>query len=315
VTQTNSGGNYHRLDIPSGVYSVLFEKTGFRSFSRTHVALSAGESLTVDASLPLGSVHQSVTIRGGVTRVNTATANLGNTVFSTQVDNIPLVSRSFTQLMELEPGVNSDMPQAPGFGSNTLVSFSFNGVGESSNNYLVDGGRDIEPYNGNNLTIVSLDAVSEISIQNNDYSTQYGRDAGAISNVITKTGTNQIHGSLFEYFQNNAMDARNFFATSTPEDRYNDFGGSVVPIKKNKAFSSYRTRAGELLSRQGQEPPLCLRRRRLTGISPVWRPLPIPRRACLSPTIRFPRRCSIPTRSFSSKIITRSRRRDSIKAL
>jgi hypothetical protein len=236
VTQTNSGGNYHLLDIPSGVYSVLFEKTGFRSFSRTHVALSAGESLTVDASLPLGSVHQSVTIRGGVTRVNTATANLGNTVFSTQVDNIPLVSRSFTQLMELEPGVNSDMPQAPGFGSNTLVSFSFNGVGESSNNYLVDGGRDIEPYNGNNLTIVSLDAVSEISIQNNDYSTQYGHDAGAISNVITKTGTNQIHGSLFEYFQNNAMDARNFFATSTPEDRYNDFGGSVVPIKKNKAF-------------------------------------------------------------------------------
>jgi hypothetical protein len=240
VTQTNGAGNYYLLDIPSGVYSVLFEKTGFRRFGRTHVALSAGESLTVNASLPLGSVHQSVTVRGGVTRVNTATANLGNTVFNTQIENIPLVSRSFTQLVELEPGVASDIAQTPAFGSNTAVPFAASGVGtnsESANNFLVDGGRDIEPYNGNNLNIVSEDAISEISFQSNDYSTQYGRDAGAITNAITKSGTNQIHGSVFEYFQNNAMDSRNFFATSTPEDRYNDFGATVgAPIKKNKAF-------------------------------------------------------------------------------
>ncbi|HTV54807.1 MAG TPA: TonB-dependent receptor [Terriglobia bacterium] len=240
VTQTNSAGNYYLLDVPSGVYSVLFEKTGFRGFGRTHVALSAGESLTLNASLPLGSVHQSVTVRGGATRVNTATANLGNTVFNTQIENIPLVSRSFTQLVELEPGVASDIAQTPAFGSNTSVPFAASGVGtnsESANNFLVDGGRDIEPYNGNNLNIVSEDAISEISFQSNDYSTQYGRDAGAITNAITKSGTNQVHGSLFEYFQNNAMDSRNFFATSTPEDRYNDFGATVGgPIKKNKAF-------------------------------------------------------------------------------
>ncbi len=240
VTKTDSTGNYYLLDIPSGVYSVSFEKNGFRRFSRTHVALSAGESLTVNASLPLGSVQQSVTVRGGVTRVNTATANLGNTVFNTQIENIPLVDRSFTQLVELEPGVDSDIAQTPGFGSNTSVPFAASGVGtnsESANNFLVDGGRNIEPYNGNNLTLVSEDAISEISMENNDYSTQYGRDAGAVTNVITKSGTNEIHGSLFEYFQNDAMDSRNFFATTVPEDRYNDFGGTVgSPIKKNKAF-------------------------------------------------------------------------------
>jgi outer membrane receptor protein involved in Fe transport len=169
--------------------------------------------------------------------VDTTTANVGNTVFSAQVENIPLNTRSFTQLMRIEPGVNSNQAQEPGFGSNTSVPFSFNGVGQSSNNFLVDGGRDIEPYNGNNLAVVSLDAISQISIQNNDFSTRYGRDAGGMVNMIIKSGTNQIHGSVFEYFRNNAMDARNFFATATPEDRYNDFGATLGgPIKKNKAF-------------------------------------------------------------------------------
>lgn len=241
TTESNSTGVYNLLDIPSGDYTLVYEKSGFKKYSTTHVSLNAGESLTINASLEVGTSRESVTVRGAATRVNTTSANVGNTVHSRQVENIPLSSRSFTQLMALEPGVSSSQSQSPGFGSNTSVPFSFNGVGHgSSNNFLLDGGRNIEPYNGNNLAMISLDAISEISVQNNDYSAQYGRDAGALINVITKSGTNEYHGSLFEYFRNNVLDARNFFATGRPETRYNDFGGTIGgPIKKNKLFFFY----------------------------------------------------------------------------
>jgi hypothetical protein len=231
-------GVYHFLAIPAGTYGVKFEKPGFNLFERQHIVLNAGNSLQINAALSVGASHQTVKVEGGVVnRVDTTSANLQNTISGVQLSNIPLSTRSWTQMMGLEPGVNSNEPQEPGFGSNTAVAYSFSGSQTSSNNYLVDGGRDLDPYNGNNVGMISMDAIAEMSIVRDDYTTVYGRDAGGLVNIITKSGTNQLHGSLFEYFRNNVLNARNYFASFRPATRYNDFGGTLGgPLKRNRLF-------------------------------------------------------------------------------
>lgn len=234
---TDDNGNFLAPQLPTGVYRLEFDKSGFQKIIRPDISLSAGQSLRVDAVLNAGSVTESVEISSKVAQVDTATANVGSTIFGTQVQELALNTRSFTQLMTLQPGVNSSQAQQPGFGSNTSVPFSFNGGQTSSNNWTLDGGRNIDTYNGNNLSVVNLDAIAEVRIERNAYSAEYGRNSGAQINVITKSGTNEIHGSLFEFFRNDKLDARNFFAASRPKNRYNNFGGTVGgPIVKDKVF-------------------------------------------------------------------------------
>lgn len=235
---SDAQGDYNLLAIPAGTYDIEFTKSGFKSFKSEHIVLNAGDSLQINATLQVSSVRQTVTVPAVVNRVNTTSPSLTSTVTASQIANIPITTRSFTQLVALEPGVNSNESQEPGFGSNTFVSYSFSGSPQAyGSNYLVDGGRDIETYDGNNLAMISLDAIAQISILRNDYSAQYGRNFGGLINVITKSGTNHVHGSLFEYFRNDVLNARNFFATTKPPTRYNDFGGTLGgPIIRNKLF-------------------------------------------------------------------------------
>ena len=234
---TGEDGTFLAPQLPAGIYRVEFDKTGFQRLVRPDISLSAGQSLRVDGTLKVGAVSETVEVDAKVAQVDTATANVGNTIYGTQVQELALNTRSFTQLMTLQPGVNSSQAQQPGFGSNTSVPFSFNGGQTSSNNWTLDGGRNIDTYNGNNLSIVNLDAIAEVRIERNAYSAEYGRNSGAQVNVITKSGSNDFHGSLFEFFRNDKLDARNFFAASRPKNRYNNFGGTVGgPIIKNKLF-------------------------------------------------------------------------------
>jgi hypothetical protein len=152
-TMTESNGGYRLLDVSPGTYRLEIEHAGFRKEIRTDIPISAGQSLRVDASLTLGTVSDAVQVTTKVAEVDTATANVGSTVFGSQVRELALNTRSFTQLMTLQPGVASSQAQQPGFGSNTTVPFSFNGAQQSSNNWLVDGGRNIDTYNGNNMTM------------------------------------------------------------------------------------------------------------------------------------------------------------------
>lgn len=234
---TDAQGNYRVLDVAPGTYRIEFEHEGFSREVRDAVTVNAGQSLRIDANLKIGTVSDTVKVEETVAQVDTNTANVGSTVYGTQVRELALNTRSFTQLMTLQPGVASSQAQQPGFGSNTSVPFSFNGAGQSSNNWLVDGSRNIDTYNGNNMTMINLDAIAEVRIERNAYSSEYGRNAGAQINVITKSGTNDFHGSLFEFFRNDKLDARNFFASGKPERRYNNFGGTVGgPIVKDKLF-------------------------------------------------------------------------------
>jgi outer membrane receptor protein involved in Fe transport len=234
---SDAEGDYRLLDIAPGTYRIEFEHEGFSREVRDAVALSAGQSLRIDANLKIGTQTDTVKVESTVAEVDTSTANVGSTVYGSQVRELALNTRSFTQLMTLQPGVASSQQQQPGFGSNTSVPFSFNGAQQSSNNWLVDGSRNIDTYNGNNMTMINLDAIAEVRIERNAYSSEYGRNAGAQINVITKSGTNAFHGSLFEFFRNDKLDARNFFASGKPERRYNNFGGTVGgPIVKDKLF-------------------------------------------------------------------------------
>ena len=234
---TDAAGGFRVELAPVGHYRVEFEKNGFEKVVRNELELNAGQSLRIDASLPVGSVNESVQVNSQAAQVDTATANVGSTIGGKQVQELALNTRSFTQLMTLQPGVDSAQPQQPGFASNTSVPFSFSGSQTSSNNWTLDGGRIIDTYNGNNVAMVNLDAIAEVRIERNAYSAEYGRDSGGQVNVITKSGTNDIHGTLFEFFRNDKLDSRNFFAAIRPETRYNNFGGTVGgPIIKDKLF-------------------------------------------------------------------------------
>ena len=236
-TTSRADGSYLFPQVPVGTYQVTFEKPGFQKSVRSGVELSASQFLRVDSALTIGSVSESVEISTQVNQVDTATANVGSTIYGSQVQEIALNTRSFTQLMTLQPGVSSQQAQQPGFGSNTSVPFSFNGGQTGANNWTLDGGRNIDSFNGNNLSMVNLDAIAEVRIERNAYSAEYGRNGGAQINVITKSGTNDLHGTLFEFFRNDKMDARNFFAPVRPKNRYNNFGGTVGgAVIKNKLF-------------------------------------------------------------------------------
>ncbi len=234
---TGPDGAFRLLEIPVGRYRIVVEKPGFQRAERSGLELSAGQTLRVDLSLAVGAVTETVQVEARVAQVDTATANVGSTIFGSHVQELALNTRSFTQLVRLQPGVNSMQAQQPGFGSNTSVPFSFNGGGTSANNWLLDGGRNIDTFNGNNLTMVNLDAIAEVRIERNAYSAEFGRNAGAQINVITRSGTNEVHGTLFEFFRNDKLDAKNFFAVAKPKNRYNNFGGTVGgPIRRDKMF-------------------------------------------------------------------------------
>ena len=234
-TTTDAEGNYALIDIPVGDYRFEFEKSGFRKLARAGISLSAGQSLRVTAELVLGSVSEMVEVEAKLSQVDTNTANVGSTVSGSQVQELALATRSFSTLVMLQPGVNSNESQQPTSG-NTL-SFSVNGGWSHQNNWLLNGGRNADTYNGNNQTMVNLDAIAEVRIERAAYSAEFGRNAGGQINVITKSGTNAVHGSAFEFFRNDKLDARNFFATAQPKHRYNNYGFTVGgPIKRDKLF-------------------------------------------------------------------------------
>jgi outer membrane receptor protein involved in Fe transport len=236
-TTTDEEGNYRLLQVPAGTYRFEFEKAGFQRSVERDIALSAGQSLRVIGALTLGSVSETVMVESKVAQVDTTSANVSATVYGSQVQELALTTRSFTQLVTLQPGVASNQAQQPGFGSNTSVPFSFNGGQQGSNNWLLDGGRNQDTYNGNNLTMVNLDAIAEVRMERNAYSAEFGRNSGAQINVITKSGTNGLHGTAFEFFRNDHLDARNFFAKAKSKNRYNNFGGTLGgPVKKDKLF-------------------------------------------------------------------------------
>jgi hypothetical protein len=244
--QSGSGGQYAFTFLLPGSYSVKVEAQGFTTFTST-VVVSAGDRARVDAPLQVGQTSESVEVVSQSPLLQTENSTVENTVPEQHVENLPLSTRNLTTLVTLVPGANEgasvdglNSGQRPDDRRQTS-SFSVNGQDVELNNEVIDGTDNNERIIGTIGVKPSIDAVQEVNVETNDYTAESGRTPGGLVSVITKSGTNNFHGSLYEFLQNDAFNARNPFDPSPKfkqsEFRQNDFGGSVGgPIIKDRTF-------------------------------------------------------------------------------
>ena len=230
---TNGSGIYEAVSILPGTYKITFFKEGFQSLVRDGITLQVGV-LTVDGQLSVGTSATQIEVSTEATLLKTETAEQSTTLEAETLRELPNVGQDWQNFMKLLPGA-SGAPSASQGASNPGAGIAVNGNLPFYSNFLADGASTVLPHSAN--TDVSIfETVSELQINTSTFSAQYGI-GGAVFNQISKGGTNQWHGTGYEYFQNDDLNARDFFSPSVANLRYNQFGGSVGgPILKNKAF-------------------------------------------------------------------------------
>ncbi len=245
---TNSVGRYQFSALPVGHYEVLVNQSGFAEEVRTGINLVVGQDASVDFTLRLGTSSQQVTVNADAPVVNVAATDISGLVGERQVKDLPLNGRSYDELLTLSPGVvNFTAAKTGGIGvSNSTVgnNFAVSGNRPQQNLYLLNGveftgaaENNMQP-GGTSQQLLGVDAVREFNVLRDSYSAEYGKHPGAQVLIVTQSGANQLHGSMYEFLRNNALDARNFFdGASAPGFTRNQFGGSLSgPIKKDKTF-------------------------------------------------------------------------------
>jgi hypothetical protein len=236
---SSQDGTFDVPELPTGHYSVKAEHQGFKTENRTGITLDVTAQDRIDFTLEVGATTQEVTVSGEAPIVNTQDATLGGLVNEQYMQDLPLNGRNYVDLTLLEPGVNQDKNSS---GGKTATSFSVDGAGPRSNNFTLDGAVTItqegrNPANAAAGSTLGVDGIKEYKLVANPPA-EYGLASGSQVVVVSKGGTNQFHGDVFEYLRNNKLDARNFFATTAdPPFRKNQFGGAFGgPIKKDKTF-------------------------------------------------------------------------------
>ena len=230
---SDPAGNFVISQLPIGVYTVKAESAGFKAYSQQDVRVQVDENRRIDIRLELGAVTETVVVVAEVTQVETRSGTLKEVVDSRRIVELPLNGRNPVQLQYLVAGIG----RRAGQGQAQNESVSVNGSRTNSNNYSLDGGDNHDPYFNTPAVFPSPDALEEFSIQTNSYGADRGRNAGAVMNAVTKSGTNEVHGTLFEFLRNEKLNARNFFANDVPPFKRNQFGGTVGgPIIRDKTF-------------------------------------------------------------------------------
>src|SRR5271165_2739377 len=249
-TTTSADGSYSLPELPIGTYTVTVVQPGFQTFAATGVTVDVATERRVDAALKTGEVSTRVEVTAeDLPQIETTSDELGGVLTSTAVEDMPINGRDYTKLIFLNPGVAGSPDQitdSPG----SFGEFSMNGARGRSNNYLLDGTDMNDGYRNDPAinqggvfavpsAILPIGAVEEMKVLSN-FEPEYGRNAGAVVNIVTKSGNNKMHGELFEYFRNNALDARNYFNLASEHRapfHNNQFGGSLGgPIVKDKTF-------------------------------------------------------------------------------
>ncbi|MFN7993552.1 MAG: TonB-dependent receptor [Bryobacteraceae bacterium] len=261
TTTTHPDGAYVFPYLEPADYTITVQKTGFGKSEQTGITLVVNQKSRLDIQLQVGTVTTTVETTATAPMVETGTASVGMTVDTRQVTELPLNTRRFGSLPLLMAGT---VPDRGGFSSNIFgspfseVTYASNGLRGSGNNVLIDGVDAKNMFTGGFSIQPSPDAVQEFKVQTQSFSAVFGKNGGSTINLTTKQGTNQFHGSAFEFLRNNNMDARNFFSASRPSYQRNQFGGYVGgPIRKNKTFffggyEALRERKG--LTYSGQVP-------------------------------------------------------------
>jgi Carboxypeptidase regulatory-like domain len=233
---TNSTGNYAVKEVPPGAYKVTVEAPGFKTVTNNGITADAGTIAHVDFKLQIGKTSEVVEVTGEASAVNIDDSKLSTTVSSTQISNLPLNGRNVYDLMQLAPGAVNVMGVDFENGHNTVV----NGVREDFNGFLINGESNKDISGGTNNVPIQ-DTVAEFQQLTLNMSAQYGSSAGSINNLVTKSGTNSIHGSVWEFVRNSAFDANDYFlnqaGAARPPLHFNQFGFTVGgPIIKDKLF-------------------------------------------------------------------------------
>ena len=246
---TTDSGDYTFNLLPIGRYSVRMEAAGFKAYVVQELSIAAGDRARVDAVMQVGQVSESVTVTTEAPVLQTDSATLGTLLDHKAVQDIPLNGRNYIQLAQLAPGVTPGPGNALSSGTRPddrrqSSAFSVNGQDPVANNNMIDGADNNERVIGTIGVRPSIDAIAEFKVQTNLYTAEVGRTSGGVINILTKFGSNSLHGSLFEFLRNDKFDADSFYnftntatAPAKPEFRQNQFGGSVGgPIKQDKTF-------------------------------------------------------------------------------
>lgn len=254
-TTTNASGIYQFPELQPGLYEIQVKRQGFQTMVRQALELHVNDRGTLDFELKVGSASETVSVTGTADLVNTSDASVGTVVGHDFVANMPLNGRSFQSLITLTPGVvvAAAASGAPG-------QFSINGQRADANYFSIDGvsanvgvasggstlagsaGSGVQPSAGGGFNnLVSLDAMQEFKVQTSTFAPEFGRTPGGQISIVTRSGTNQIHGDVFDYFRNNDLDANDWFLNARgaahPSERQNDFGGVLGgPVRKDKLF-------------------------------------------------------------------------------
>ena len=235
---TNESGVYRVPSLDPGVYKVQAQLQGFRSAVQTDLTLSVGATLGVNFTMNTGQFEEAIQVAAVAPDIQTEKADISAVVERKKIVDLPLVGRNVLSLAALQPGINGVGSAADFLVPEQGMGVTANGVRETGNNAMVDGASvNNGPWGGTMLIVPNVEAVQEFQVIANNPSAEFGRNAGTTVSVITKGGTNQLSGSVFEFHRNQDLREKGYFEPRKAEFRRNDFGGSVGgPIRKDNAF-------------------------------------------------------------------------------
>ena len=308
---SDNAGNYTVTLLPVGRYSIKAVAPGFKTGMVPEVTLAIGDRLRQDVQLDVGGLEQSVEVTASSPALQADSSSVGNLINTNAMQDLPLNGRNFVVLTQLTAGAAEGDPGGLPSGTRPddrrqTSAVTVNGQPTSNNNFLVDGLDDNERSIGTVILKPSVDALQEMKVETSNYSAEFGRTAGGVINFVTKSGTNEYHGSVFEFLRNDKLDANTFFANKTgqPKAPYkqNQFGGSIGgPIKKNKLFffgdyEGFRMIQGQTYTSSLPTGPE--RQGNFAGLNAIFDPLStVTNAAGVSTRTRFPND-QIPTSRF-----------------
>jgi hypothetical protein len=239
TAETNASGNYTFPNLPPGTYDVTVEQTGFKRQTREKVDVVVNATMRVDVTLQPGDVSETVNVTSETPMLQTDRSDTGRKIETRAIENLPLATnRNFQGLLNLVPGTTRAFrPHSPFFNSQDSLSTQVNGQTRQANDTQIEGVDDQQRTGLNTVYIPPIEALQTVDVTTSNYDAELGRAGGAVTNVILKSGTNQFHGSAYEFNNVSALAARSFFAARKPVSTYNYFGGTIGgPVIKNKTF-------------------------------------------------------------------------------
>jgi len=241
TTTTADNGTFQIGALPTGIYQVQAEQPGFAVTVTRNIDVGVDQTRIVDMAMRISAKAEIVDVEANAVLTQTESSKVGEIIDNRKVEDLPLNGRDFAQLARLNPGVAvSGGGGGQQGGEGNVSGFSSNGQRSTSNNFMVDGVDNNNYFAGEAAQLPSIDSIQEFEVQTNTFAAEYGRNSGSVVNLVTKSGTNDLHGSAYEFFRNDVLDARNYFNNqrfAKPALRLNQFGGTLGgPISRNRTF-------------------------------------------------------------------------------